>query len=187
MIKALAFLVTLTFTAAGLAAAANPAEEVFQRYWGAYSKKDFARAATDILPSDLDDTKAALLPVLLGAQASKEKEIQDMVTAFFGRTVGKSRESFSPQDVYAGLQRLVTAGNPQFFEMLKDAKVAIIFVRSLDADNSEIHYQVTIGSESDTDVEALTRKNGRWWVRINEDPKQVAAQIKAVIEKKPGS
>ena len=187
MIKALAFLVTLTFTAAGVAAAANPAEEVFQRYWGAYSKKDFARAATEVLPSDLDDTKAALLPVLLGAQASREKEIQEMVNTFFGRTVGKARESFSPQDVYAGLQRLVTSGNPQFFEMLKDAKVTVIFVRSVDADNAEIHYQVTIGSESDTDVETLTRKNGRWWVRVNEDPKEVAAQIKAMIEKKPGS
>jgi len=187
MIKALTFIIALSCTAAGFAAASNPVEEAFQRYWSAYSKKDFAKAATEVLPGDLDDTKAALLPVMLGAQANTTKEIQELVNTFFGRTVGKSRETMSSADVYAGLQRLVTAGNPQFFELLKDAKVTIIFVRTLDADNAEIHYQVTIGSESDTDVETLTRKNGRWWVRANEDPKAVAAQIKAMVEKKPAS
>ena len=30
----------------------------------------------------------------------------------------------------------------------------------------------------------LCRQNGRWWVRINEDPKEVAAQFKARLAKK---
>lgn len=185
MIKAFAFLVALSFTAAGFAAAANPVEDTFQRYWSAYSKKDFTKAAAEVLPSDLDDTKAALLPVMLGAQANTAKEVQELVNTFFGRTVGKARESISSIEAYAGLQRLVTGSNPQFFEMLKDAKVTIIFVRSVDTDNAEVHYQVTIGSESDTDAESLTRKNGRWWVRVNEDPKAVAAQVKEIVERKP--
>lgn len=185
MKKAFAFLVVLSFAAAGYAAASNPVEDTFQRYWSAYSKKDFAKAAAEVLPSDLEETKAALLPVLLGAQANPAKEVQEMLSTFFGRTVGKARESISPIEAYAGLQRLVTGSNPQFFEMLKDAKVTIIFVRSVDADSAEIHYQVTIGSESDTDAESLKREGGRWWVRVNEDPKAVAAQIKAVVERKP--
>jgi hypothetical protein len=184
MTKLLAFLVALTCTAAAFAASTPSAEEVFQRYWSAYSKKDYAKAATDVLPADLEAAKAALLPLFVTAQANRDKEVQEMVTAFFGRTVGKARETMPAADVFAGLNRLAAAGNPQFFEMLKDAKVSVIFVRRVDADNAEVHYQVTIGSESDTDVEALTRKDGRWWVRAAEDPQAVAASLKPVLEKK---
>lgn len=104
-----------------------------------------------------------------------------MVTEFFGRAVGKARESLTPVEVFAGLNRIITAGNQNFFELLKDARTSIIFVRTPDANNAEVHFQVTIRGESDVDVEKLTKKNGRWWVRINEDPKEVAAQFKAML------
>lgn len=162
----------------------KPVEEVFQRYWGAYARKDFVKAAADVLPADLEAAKAELLPVLLQAQSHKDKEVQEMVGAFFGRTVGKSRETLSPQEVFAGLNRLVTAGNPQFFDMLKDATLTIIFVRRPDDENAEVHFQVTFRGESDTDTEALTKKNGRWWVRINEDPKEIATHFKEMLSKK---
>ncbi|MGH7956789.1 MAG: hypothetical protein ACREH8_07230, partial [Opitutaceae bacterium] len=141
-------------------------------------KKDFVRAAADVLPGDLDDAKSALPPVFLEAQSRTEKETQDMATTFFGRTVGKARETVSPQEVFAGLNRLITAGNPQFFEVLKDASLSIIFVRRPDDDNAEVHFQVTVQGQSDTDSESLTKKNGRWWLRINEDPKEIAAHFK---------
>ena len=123
--------------------------------------------------------------MFLEAQSSKTKEVQEVVTAFFGRAVGKARDSLTPAEVFAGLNRVVTSNDPQFFELLKDAKTAIIFVRTPDADNAEVHFQVTIRGESDVDVEGLTRKNGRWWVRINEDPKQIAAQFKAMFSAPP--
>ncbi len=184
MTKVIAFLVALTCTAGAFAASTPSVEDVFQRYWSSYSKKDYAKAAGEVLPADLEASKTALLPLFLAAQASRDKEVQEMVTAFFGRTVGKARETMPALDVFAGLNRLAAAGNPQFFDLLKDAKVSVIFVRKVDADNAEVHYQVTIGSESDTDVEALTRKDGRWWVRASEDPQAVAASLKPVLEKK---
>jgi hypothetical protein len=179
-------LLTLALTISTLAFAADtkPIEDVFQRYWGAYSKKDFVKAAADVLPSDLDDVKKALLPVFLEGQASRDKEVQEMVAAFFGRTVGKSRETMTAQEVFAGMNRLVNAASPDLFESLKQASVSIIFVRKLDDDNAEIHFQITTRGESDTDVEALKRSNGRWWMRVNEQPQEIAAHFKAVMAKK---
>jgi hypothetical protein len=183
MKKACLLALTLIVTAVSFAAGTKPIEDVFQRYWGAYSKKDFVKAAADVLPSDLDDAKKELLPIFLQAQSHPNKQIQEMVGAFFGRTVGKGRESLSPVEVYAGLNRVVTVGTPDLFEALKEAAVSIVFVRTPDADNAEIHYQISVRGAADMDMDALTRKNGRWWVRINEDPKEVAANFKALLER----
>jgi len=184
MKKLLGLTLALTLCAVNVAADTKPIEEVFQRYWSAYSQKDFGRAAADVLPSDLEEAKAALLPVFLEAQSHQEKEVQEMVAAFFGRTVGKSRESLPPREVFAGINRLITAGNPEFFELLKNAALTIIFVRTPDPENAEVHFQITLRGESDTDAEALTKKDARWWVRINEDPHVVAAHFKEMMAKK---
>lgn len=185
MKTALSFTLALLVTAASFAAASTkPVEDVFQRYWSSYSKKDFAKAAADVLPSDLDEAKKELLPLFLQAQSSQEKQIQEMVSTFFGRTVGKAREAMTPVEVFAGLNRVITAGNPDLFEVLKDAALSIVFVRTPDADHAEVHYQIMLRGQSDMDVDALAKKDGRWWVRINEDPKDVAANFKAMLEKK---
>jgi hypothetical protein len=184
MKKLIVLALSVILCAASSAADTKPIEDVFQRYWSAYAKKDFVRAAADVLPADLEAAKTALLPVFLEAQTRSEKEVQEMVTAFFGRTVGKSRESLTPADVFAGLNRLVTAGNPEFFELLKTASLSIIFVRTPDDANAEVHFQVTVRGQSDTDSESLTKKDGRWWLRINEDPREIAAHFKEMLAKK---
>ena len=73
MKNALLLLLSLTVTAISFAADTKPIEDVFERYWQAYARKDFAKAAADVLPSDLDDTKAAILPLFLSAQTHKSK------------------------------------------------------------------------------------------------------------------
>jgi hypothetical protein len=186
MKKALLLVAALAFTAVAFAANTQPVEETFQRYWGAYAKKDFAKAATDILPSDLEAAKAAILPVFLEAQNHKDKDVQEMVTVFFGRTVGKSRESLTPVDVYVGLNRIVEKANPDMFEVFKNASTTIIFVRTPAADEAEVHFQVMLRGASDMDAETLTRKNGRWWVRLSDDPKDTAANFKAMFAKQQG-
>ena len=67
---------------------------------------------------------------------------------------------------------------------MKNASLSIIFVRTPDADNAEVHFQVTVRGQSDTDSEALTKKDGRWWLRINEDPKEIATHFKEMMAKK---
>ena len=184
MKKTLLFLVAVSLVSFVRAADTAAIEGTFQKFWSAYAKKDFAAAAAEMLPADLEAAKTELLPVFLGAQTHKAKEVQEVVTTFFGRTVGKARESLSAAEVYAGLNRVITANDPQFFELLKEAATTIIFVRRPDADNAEVHFQVTIrgaAGASDIDVESLTKKNGRWWVRLSDDPKQIAAQFKEMI------
>ncbi len=181
MKKPLFVFLMLSLVALVRGADTKPIEAAFQKYWEAYAKKDFAKAAAEVLPADLEAAKAELLPVFLGAQTHKAKPVQDAVGAFFGRAVGKARESMTPAEVFAGLNRVITGNDPEFFEMLKDASTSIVFVRSEDADNAEVHFQVTIRGASDIDVERLTKKAGRWWVRISEDPKQIAASLKEMI------
>jgi hypothetical protein len=181
MKNALLFLLTLAFTTAALASESKSIEDTFHRYWSSYSKKDFVRAAADVLPTDLEAAKAAILPVFLAAQTHKEKEVQEMVTAFFGRTVGKARETLTPVDVFVGLNRLALTANPDLFEFLKDASTTVVFVRRPAADEAEIHFQVSLRGNSDMDSEALAKKNGRWWVRLGDDPKETAEQFKAMF------
>jgi hypothetical protein len=165
------------------AADTKAVEEAFNRYWTAYAKKDFAKAAAEILPADLEATKAALLPVFLAGQTSKSKEAQEILGAFFGKTVGKSRETMSALDVFAGLNRVVAGGSPELFDALKDAPVSIIFVRSISPESAEIHFQVTVRGVSDTDAESLVKKDGRWWVKIKDDPKEAALNFKELFSK----
>lgn len=168
---------------ASRAADAKTVEEAFNRYWLAYAKKDFVKAAAEILPSDLETTKAALLPVFLAGQTSKAKEAPDVLSAFFGKTVGKARETMSAVEVFAGLNRVVSAASPELFEALKDAPVSIIFVRSISPEAAEIHFQVTVRGVSDTDAEELAKKDGRWWVKIKDDPKEAALNFKELFSK----
>lgn len=178
-------LIALALTVSVVAHAANtqPIEDVFQRYWSAYARKDATKAATDVLPSDLEEMKAAVLPIFLGAQSSKAKETQEILGLFFGRTVGKARESFSAVDVYAGLNRLVMAGDPQMFDSLKDASLTIIFVKTPSANEAEVHFQIMLRGASDTDSEKLLNKSGRWWVRVKDDPQETAAHFKQLFAK----
>lgn len=182
MKKALLFL-TLALAPLAFAADNKPVEDVFNRYWSAYSKKDFAAAAADVLPADLENAKTILLPVFLGAQAHKHKEVQEVVNAFFGKAVGKARESLSPIEVFAGLNRIISGNNPEMFEAFKQATTSIVFVRRPSDDEAEVHFQVSVRGAAEMDAEALTKRNGRWWVRLNEEPKEVAAQFKAMFEK----
>jgi len=184
MKKALLCLLALISSAPLFGANTKPIEDTFQRYWTAYARKDFAKAAAEVLPADLDSMKGEVLPVFLGAQSNPNKEVQEMLGLFFGRTVGKARETMTPADVFAGLNRLVMAGDPQMFDQFKDATTTIIFVRTPGEDDAEVHFQVTIRGESDTDMEGLARKNGRWWIRIKDDAKATAAQFKEIFAAK---
>ena len=183
MKKVLFLFAFLTVAFVAEAADTKPVEEAFNRYWAAYSKKDFAKSAAEILPSDLEATKASLLPVFLAGQTSKSKEAQEILGAFFGKTVGKARETMSAIEVFAGLNRVVATGSPELFEALKDAPISIIFVRSISPESAEIHFQVTVRGVSDTDAEALVKKDGRWWVKIKDDPKEAALNFKELFSK----
>jgi hypothetical protein len=179
-------LLALTLTTLAFAADNKPIEDTFNRYWAAYSRKDFAAAGADVLPSDLENAKTILLPVFLGAQTNKNKEVQDIVVAFFGKAVGKGRESLSPVEVFAGLNRIISGNNPDMFEAFKVASTSIVFVRRMKDDEAEVHFQVSVKGAAEMDAEGLIRKDGRWWIRLNDDPKEAAEQFKAMFAAKQG-
>lgn len=182
MKKAFLFL-ALALTSFSLAADNRPIEETFNRYWSLYSKKDFTAAAADVLPADLENAKSVLLPLFLGAQTHANKDVQQVVGAFFGRTVGKAREAMPATEVFAGLNRIISVNNPDMFEAFKLATTSIVFVRRPADDDAEVHFQVSVRGAADMDAERLTLKNGRWWIRLNEDPQEIAAQFKALFAK----
>lgn len=187
MKKALSLLAALIISAASYAADTKPIEDVFNRYWAAFSKKDLAKAATDVMPADLEELRKEVLPVFLASQTPKDKEAQEIVGLFFGKTVGKAREAMTGVDVYTGLNRILMAGNPQMFDLLKDAAISIIFVRNVVPDEAEVHFQVTIRAESDIEEEALGKKDGRWWIRIKGNAKDTAEQFKILLAGRPAA
>lgn len=181
MKKAFLFLLSLTLAVASYAADTKPIEDEFMKYWAAYSKKDFVKAAAEILPSDLEATKAAVLPVFLTNQAAKGKEAQEVLAAFFGKTVGKAREAMTAADVYVALNRVVATGSPELFEALKESTISIIFTRTMTPDTAEVHFQVKVQGQGDTDAESLVKKDGRWWIKMRDDPKQTAESFKELF------
>ncbi|MBI5770525.1 MAG: hypothetical protein HZA93_22300 [Verrucomicrobia bacterium] len=185
MKRAFLLLTAFILPLAACAADTKPIEEVFERYWRTSAKKESAKAAADVLPADLEELKKAILPVFLANQAPKEKARQEVSALFFAKTVGKARESMSPVEVFAGFQRIVAATNPEMFDLLKDAKLSIVFVRTPSADEAEVHFQITIRGESEMEDEALVRKNGRWWIRLKDDPKDLAQQFKQLLAGAP--
>jgi hypothetical protein len=76
---------------------------------------------------------------------------------------------------------VVAAANPEMFEAFKSSTVAVIFVRTVDADTAEVHFQVTVRGASETDAETFVKKNGRWWLKVKDDPKEAAASFKALF------
>ena len=183
--KKLVLLLTslLSFTSAAAAPAVDTkaVEDVFLRYWGAYAKKDFAKAAADMLPSDLEATKAEVLQVFLAGQTSKNREAQEVLGAFFAKTVGSARAAMPATAVFAGLNRVVAAGSPEMFEAFNQSTVSIIFVRAIDADTAEVHFQITVRGVSEADAEILVRENGRWWVKVKDNPREAAASFKELF------
>jgi hypothetical protein len=69
------------------------------------------------------------------------------------------------------------------FEAFKESALSIIFVRAVSADAAEVHFQVTVRGASDTDMETLGKKDGRWWIRLKDDPKETAANFKELLTK----
>ena len=183
MKRVLLLLLSLTVATAALAADTKPVEDVFNRYWSVYSKKDFGKATAEILPGDLEAMRAAVLPVFLAGQGSKAKDAPEVLSAFFGKTVGKGRETMTGAEVYAGLNRVVVAGSPEMFEAFKEATLSIIFVRAVNADTAEVHFQIMVRGQSDTDMETLVKKDGRWWIKAKDDPKETAASFKELFGK----
>jgi hypothetical protein len=183
MKKAFLLLLTLTLAAASYAADTKPIEDVFQRYWAVYSKKDFIKAAAEVMPSDLEGMRKEVLPVFLANQNAKSKDGQIIVGAFFDKTVGKAREAMSGADVLAGLNRIVAAGSPEMFEAFKEAKMDIVFVRTMTPDTAEVHFQVSVRGGADMDAETMAKKDGRWWIRVKDDPKATADNFKEMLAK----
>jgi hypothetical protein len=89
----------------------------------------------------------------------------------------------SPVEVFAGLNRIISGNNPDMFEAFKAATTSIVFVRRPNDDDAEVHFQVSVKGAADMDAERLTRKSGRWYIRLNEDPNEIAAQFKALFAK----
>jgi hypothetical protein len=121
--------------------------------------------------------------VFLANQNSKSKEGQIVAAAFFDKTVGKARETMTATDVYAALNRVVVASSPEMFEAFKEASLTIVFVRNVAPDAGEVHFQIMVRGQSDMDMETLGKKDGRWFIRIKDDPKSTAENFKELFSR----
>lgn len=151
-------------------------------HWQAFVKKDFSKATDYIYSADLEAAKIELLPVFLEASKSSETADKEMAAAFFTNVPEEKREALSPKQVFECLNQFIAKSAPDVFEVLKDVSPIIDKVQ-ISGDEATVYYHFSIQDISESDTEALVKKNDRWWLRVKEPPKETAKKFRRVMKK----
>ena len=86
------------------------------------------------------------------------------------------------QATAAGMSRgQIALATLQTMYAIGETTAEALWGESSPPEEAEVHFQITIRGTSDADADQLAKKNGRWWIRVKEDPKEAAAQFRQVF------
>lgn len=167
-------------------AVAQPTDEEILResmatYWKDLTAKDFSKATEWILPEDLEAAKKELLPVFLAAMKSPKEDVRKMASGYFGDTPEDKRADLSPAAAYVCLNQFINSNMPQLFEILKTSTMTVDRVEVKD-DQATVHYQIKVQEDVTVDTESFIKKDGKWWLRVKEDPKDTARKLRLSLQ-----
>jgi hypothetical protein len=154
---------------------------VFFTYWKSFASSDFSAAGATISPDDLVAAKRELLPVFLTISENPAKDAQQFTSAFFGQLPASKRTGLTPLEVYASLNRLIASVSLDMFKALSSATTEIDRVQISDSD-AIVHYRVVFQGISNADTEALVKKDGKWWLRLKENPQETAKKFRMLFK-----
>ena len=181
--KIITKLITIfAFISAAYATPENDISSLMKSYWTSYSKSDFQTAAKYIHPNDLESAKKKLIPVFLAAGDSNDPELNSISDAFFLDIPQELRPNISGKQVFVGLSNFVNTANPQLFDAISKSKIEIIEVSIGSAGNATVTYRMMIEGTPTTDIERFTKFNGKWFVRLKENPKDTAIKLRKIFE-----
>ena len=178
MRKIPALIFILLFATGAFASDEETIANQMKDYWAAFSNANFNRAAEYIYPADLAAAKKELLPVFLAAGESANPELNSVADSFFLNVPRESRSSISGAQVFIGLNNFIGAANPQLFVALRDSTIEILETALGTADSATITYRILINGTPATDLERFSRLNGKWYVRVKEDPRDTAGKFR---------
>lgn len=171
------FLVGLITSAVAQQSDEDIIRESITTYWKSFSSKDFSKVAAYILPEDLAGVKKEILPVFIEAARSQNDELKKLAAAFFGQTPESEWTGLAPETTYECLNRFIDANMPQLFEILKTSTITVDRVELNEA-RATIHYQIKMKDQTTNDSESYVKKDGKWWLRVKEDPKDTAKNLR---------
>lgn len=152
-----------------------------QDYWGAYTRAEFSEAAGYVLPADLREMKAQLLPVFLSINESTDPNLRSFAGQFFAGMPAAAYADMSPLQVFVALNRFVFNLNPDLMSAIRQSSIEISEVSRSDADNAAVIYRVVILDTPATDFERFRRHRGQWYLRLKEPPRDTAQKFRKLF------
>ena len=164
-----------------------PAEEraiqvLMNDYWTAWTNGDFEKAAKFILRGDLKDARASLLPVFIEAQNRTSNDTTEILATFFGEARNGDRASLSKEEVFIGLNRVISTALADSFDLLSRTTTSITDVTFHNENSAILRYTMLLdGDALAEDFERAVRINGEWFLRLKEDPKITASKFEMLF------
>jgi len=156
-------------------------ENTFNNYIKAFFQADFDKASKYIAPMDVENCKV-LLPVFMKAIKHDDPSLRKLASAFFGDIEVESRKDFTGFQCYVGMNRMIKAGMEDAFNMFSDSSVTITDVFTKSKDSVAVHYNIIVrGKNLGGDFERLIRINGKWYLKLKQDPQQLANKLRSVL------
>jgi len=77
---------------------------------------------------------------------------------------------------------MIKAGMGDAFNMFSDSSVTITDVFTKSKDSVAVHYNIIVrGKNLGGDFERLIRINGKWYLKLKQDPQQLANKLRSVL------
>ena len=164
--------------ACAFAAGNHDVSQRMQDYWSSYSNGDFGKAASFILPSDLDDMKTELLPIFVAVGQSTERELQTVARLFFAEVPTGDNSQMSPKQVFVGFNKFIYAANPELFSALQQSAIEVVDVAWSSDSEVVVSYRITIQDTPVSDVERFQKRGEKWYLRLKEPPRDTAIKFR---------
>jgi len=177
--RSLVFLVGLVILQSFASAAdEDDVSKRMQDYWSAYSRAEFSMAASFVIPSDLNEMKAELLPVFLTLSKSTDPELQPIAAIFFSGIPVESYLEMSPLQVFIGLNRFIFTANPQLVSAVGQSTIEVTDVSWSTSGEATVSYRMIIQNTPVSDFERFKKHKGQWYMRLKEAPSDTAYKFR---------
>jgi len=149
-----------------------------QDYWSVYSKAEFGLAADFVLPSDLVEMKAEILPIFITVNRSDDPEFQSIAAVFFSDIPIGSYSEMSPRQVFIALNNFIYALNPQLLSAIRQSTIEVKDVSWSTSGGATVSYRMIIQNTPVSDFERFKKYRGQWYMHLKESPKDTAYKFR---------
>ena len=149
-----------------------------QDYWSVYARAEFGLAADFVVPSDLSELKAEILPLFIAVNKSNDPELQSIAAVFFSDIPIGSYSEMSPRQVFVALNNFIYALNPQLLSAIRQSSIEVTDVSWSSSGEATLSYRMVIQNTPVSDFERFKKYKGQWYMHLKESPKDTAYKFR---------